>query len=85
MTDMTSTATAGTRRRIIARAEPLAVNVENAARMCGLSERKIQELVEKKMLRSVFAGGRRLIFVDSIHQLLGIQKTSEAGSPQHAA
>ncbi len=55
----------------------VAVNVANASRMCGLSERKIQDLVERKTLKSVFAGGRRLVFVSSIREFLGLAKTSE--------
>ena len=75
-------------RRITPRVEPLTVTIQSAVAMSGLSERKIKELVAGKALRSVLAGGRRLIFVASIHKLLGIEpiaQPSDTNSPHRAA
>ena len=82
-----SSAAAPSRRRVAPYREPLVANVRTAAVMCALSERQIKKLIAAQTLRSVLAGGRRLIYVDSIGELLGIDlaRPADADSPQRAA
>jgi excisionase family DNA binding protein len=49
---------------------PVAVSVEDAARIAGVGRTKIYEAIEKKELASLKAGRRRLIRVDAIHAWL---------------
>jgi hypothetical protein len=62
--------TAPRRNRITPTPEPLTVNLHGASVMTGLGKRKLQELVADGTVRSTLAGGRRLLFVDSIMELL---------------
>jgi excisionase family DNA binding protein len=55
-----------------ARREPLAVTVQEASRITGLSNSTIYELMGAGKLRSEKVAGRRLIFFASLKELLGL-------------
>ncbi|MDB5711673.1 MAG: excisionase family binding protein [Sphingomonas bacterium] len=53
--------------------EPLAVRIDVAATMIGLSRSKIYELIEEGAITSVKVGRSRLIPVASLHAFLAAQ------------
>jgi excisionase family DNA binding protein len=50
--------------------EPLACSVRDARHMIGISHTKIYELIADGSLKTVKIGKKRLVLVDSIHELL---------------
>jgi excisionase family DNA binding protein len=54
----------------ISRPEPLAVTVQEAIRVSGLSHSTIYELIKEGKLRTNKVAGRRLVFFESIKELL---------------
>lgn len=51
---------------------PLAVTVADAKRITGLGATKIYELLNDGRLRSTLIDGRRLVYYDSILEMLGL-------------
>jgi hypothetical protein len=49
---------------------PITVPVVKAREICGLGNTKLYELIRSGKLRSTLVGSRRLIFVDSLRDLL---------------
>jgi len=50
--------------------EPLAVNVQGAGAMLGISARQVQKFIEQNILRSRKIGRRRLILVDDLRKFV---------------
>jgi hypothetical protein len=58
------------RNRNIPDPPPVTTNLHGASAMTGLGISKLKELVAAGKIRSTVAGGRRLLFVNSIEDLL---------------
>lgn len=50
--------------------EPVAVRINDAARMIGIGRSKLYELIKTKELPAVRVAGRRLVPVKAIHELI---------------
>jgi len=48
----------------------IAVNTQNAATMCGLSESQVKKFIRSNLLRSRKIGRRRLILVDDLRKFV---------------
>jgi hypothetical protein len=73
VSDLIPAPTAPARRRRTNRIpypEPRTVNYNGASALTGLSISTLTELVAAGKIRSTIAGGRRLLFMDSIEDLL---------------
>jgi excisionase family DNA binding protein len=57
--------------------EPLAVNMQEAARRLGLSARTVAKLISRRELRSRKVGRRRIISVAELEAFVGIDPRSE--------
>ena len=62
-----------------AQIEPVTVTVEQAKRITSLGTTTLYDLMKRGTIRSTSVGGRRLIFLASLRELL------EAGAPDNAA
>jgi excisionase family DNA binding protein len=51
--------------------EPIALTIPDAAKASGLGRTKVYELINAGLLRSKRVGGRRVVLVSSIKELLG--------------
>lgn len=57
--------------------DPLAVSVEEAARMIGISRRHLYELIHRRELRTVMIGARRVVPIAELRALLGDREAGE--------
>ena len=64
--------------------EPLAVNIQEAARRLGLSARTVATLVSRRELPSKKVGRRRIIPVVELEAFVGIDRKSDRSGPAKA-
>lgn len=50
---------------------PISVSVRDAAKMIGLGKSRLYELINDGTIRSTTIGGRRLVLVSSLRELVG--------------
>jgi predicted DNA-binding transcriptional regulator AlpA len=53
--------------------QPIVVSVDEGRRLAGIGRTKFYELIKQSKLKTVTIGRRRLVFIDSIREMLEAQ------------